>query len=92
MADLKQLRKRIDEIDDQILNALSERVKTCKAIGEAKKAQGIPVKDSDREKEVYKRTREKAGNLALDPAQVEAVYREIVNMCSSVQEAKEKRE
>jgi len=90
MADLKQLRKRIDEIDDQILNALSERVKICKAIGSAKKAQGIPVRDSDREKEVYKRTRVKAADLALDPQQVEAVYREIVNMCSSVQETKEK--
>ena len=90
MADLKQLRKRIDEIDDQILNSLSERVKICKAIGSAKKAQGIPVRDSDREKEVYKRTRVKAADLALDPQQVEAVYREIVNMCSSVQETKEK--
>ena len=90
MADLKQLRKRVDEIDDQILNSLSERVKICKAIGSAKKAQGVPVRDSDREKEVYKRTRVKAADLALDPQQVEAVYREIVNMCSSVQETKEK--
>jgi chorismate mutase len=90
MADLKQLRKRVDEVDDQILNALSERVKVCKSIGEAKKAQGIPIKDSDREKEVYRNARQKAGNLALDPTQVEAVYREIVNMCSSVQEKKEK--
>jgi chorismate mutase len=90
MADLKQLRKRIDEIDDQILNALSERVKVCKAIGEAKKAQGIPIKDSDREKEVYKRARQKAADLALEAAEVEAVYREIVNMCNSVQETKEK--
>ncbi len=90
MADLKQLRKRIDEVDDQILNALCERVKVCKAIGEAKKAQGIPIKDSDREKEVYERARQKAADLALHPAQVEAVYREIVNMCSSVQETKEK--
>ena len=90
MANLKQLRKRIDEVDDQILSALSERVKICKAIGEAKKARGIPIKDSDREKEVYKRAREKAGNLALNPGQVEAVYREIVNMCSSIQETKEK--
>jgi chorismate mutase len=90
MADLKQLRKRIDEVDAQILSALSERVKVCKAIGEAKKAQGIPIKDSDREKEVYKRARKKAADLALDASQVEAVYREIVNMCSSVQETKEK--
>jgi len=92
MADIKQLRKRIDDVDNQILNALGERVRICKAIGSAKKAQGIPIKDSDREREVYKNARHKAAKLSLDPAQVEAVYHEIVNMCSSVQEAKEKSE
>ena len=92
MTDLKQLRKRIDEVDELILKALSERVKICKAIGSAKKAQGVPIKDSDREKEVFKRAREKAADLGLNPRQVQAVYREIVNMCSSVQEAKETNE
>ncbi len=90
MADLKQLRKRVDEVDEQILQALNERVKICKAIGAAKNEQKIPIKDSDRENEVYKRARKRAAELALEPDQVEAVYREIVNMCSAVQEVKEK--
>jgi chorismate mutase len=90
MGDLKQLRKRIDEIDEQILQALSERIKICKAIGATKKEQKMPIKDADRENEVYKRTREKALQLSLNPEQVEEMYREIVNMCSAVQEVKEK--
>jgi len=90
MGELKQLRKRIDEIDEQIMQALSERTQICKAIGIAKKEQKIPIKDPDRENQVYNRTREKALQLALAPDQVEAVYREIVNMCSAVQEVKEK--
>ena len=86
MDDLKQLRRKIDEVDGQILRFLGERAKICEAIGSAKKAQGLPVKDVDREGQVYRRVRERAAKLALNPVQVEAVYREIVNMCSSVQE------
>jgi chorismate mutase len=86
MADLRELRQEIDEIDEQILRFLADRVKVCEAIGSAKKTQGLPVRDVDREKQVYKRIREQAVELGLDPVQVEAVYREIVNMCSSVQE------
>jgi chorismate mutase len=86
MSSISQLRKRVDEVDDQILIALCERVKVCKAIGNAKRQQGLAVKDSSRENEVHKRIKEKCVKLGLDSGQVEAVYREIVNMCSAVQE------
>ena len=86
MQDIQQLRKRIDEVDDQILQALCERAKICKAIGAEKKRQGMTIRDSYRENEVYKRIKEKSAQFGLDTVQVEAVYREIVNMCSAVQE------
>lgn len=86
MDDIEKLRKCIDAVDDQILMALCERIKVCKAIGDLKKSQGMPIKDADRENEVYKRIREKAAELGLDSGQVEAVYREIVNICTNVQE------
>ena len=86
MDEIPKLRKQVDAIDDQILAALCERVKVCKAIGTAKKKQGKPVRDVTRENEVYMRIKEKATQLGLSSGQVEAVYREIVNMCSTVQE------
>jgi chorismate mutase len=86
MTEIPKLRKNVDEIDDQILTALCERVKICRAIGVAKKKQGRPVRDLSREHEVFKRIRTKGVELGLDAGQVEAVYREIVNMCSAVQE------
>jgi chorismate mutase len=86
MDEIQQHRKRIDEIDDQILMALCVRVKVCEAIGDAKKKQGKPIRDVSRENEVYKRIRAKGAEFGLDASQVEAVYREIVNMCSAVQE------
>lgn len=86
MHTLKELRREVDEVDEQIIRFLADRVKVCEAIGAAKKAKGLSVRDSAREKDVYQRVREQAANLGLNPAEVEAVYREIVNMCCSVQE------
>ena len=86
MTEILKRRKKIDEIDDQILLALCERVRICKAIGHAKKKQGMPVRNLFRESEVFKRIKEKSAQIGLNAGQVEAVYREIVNMCSAVQE------
>jgi chorismate mutase len=86
MSDINQLRREIDAIDEQIIRFLAERVRVCEAVGSTKKTQGLPVHDAKREKEVFRRIRARAVELGLSPIQVEAVYREIVNMCSSVQE------
>jgi chorismate mutase len=90
LENIGRLRKRIDEVDEQILRLLSERVKICQSIGSLKKEHGIPIKDAYRESEVYARVRQKAVEFALDPAQVESVFRQMINMCRSVQELKEK--
>ncbi|HMK94177.1 MAG TPA: chorismate mutase [Candidatus Limnocylindrales bacterium] len=88
MDELEKYRKQVDRVDALIMKALSERTRICVAIGEVKKKRGIPVRDISREKEVYKSVKEKSVKFGLDPVQVEAVYREIVNMCSAVQERK----
>jgi chorismate mutase len=92
MSDINELRKRIDEIDEQILQSLSKRTETCRSIGSLKKKQKIPIKDIPRENDVYTHVRKKAAALGLDAAHVEAVYRQIVDMCMAVQELEEKRE
>ena len=86
MDEIQQLRKKVDQVDEQILHALSERAKICGAIGMVKKKNGIQIRDTSRENEVYMRVKEKAVEFHLDPMKVEAVYHEIVNMCSAVQE------
>jgi len=86
MDDLKQLRKKIDALDDQILKLLIRRVQVCRDIGLAKKSQGLPIHDSQREQEVYQKLKVKAAGLGFNALQIEAIYREIVNMCSAVQE------
>ncbi len=92
MEDIKQLRKRIDEVDEQILRSLSKRMEICKSIGLVKKKHGIPIQDLPRESDVYVHIKEKAADLGLDPAQVESIYRQIVNICISLQDLEEKSE
>jgi chorismate mutase/prephenate dehydrogenase len=92
MQDIQKLRKRIDEIDEQILRFLGERSEICRSIGLLKKENGMPITDAVRENEVYANIKGKAPDFGLDSDQVEAIYRQIVNMCSSVQELKEKSE
>jgi len=86
MDELERYRRQVDHVDDLILKALAERAKICRAIGLVKKKRGMTVRDVSRENEVYKIVKEKCVEFGLDPLQVEAVYREIVNMCSAVQE------
>ena len=90
MEDIQKLRKKIDEIDENILRLLGERSEICRSIGLLKREQGMPVIDTYRENEVFSNIRAKASDFSLDPDQVEGVFRQIVNMCSSVQESKEK--
>ncbi|MCL1965729.1 MAG: chorismate mutase [Candidatus Bathyarchaeota archaeon] len=85
MEDLQILRGRIDVIDNQILKALGERVAICRKIGEYKKQHGLPVEDKVREGKVYSKVREKAVEFQLDPARIETLYHEIVNICSDIQ-------
>ena len=86
METLTQLRNKINKVDEEILRSLSERVKICRSIGATKRRMQLSIKDEDRENEVLERVKQKAQVLELDPLQISAIYREIVNMCSSVQE------
>jgi len=86
MDDMSTLREKVNAVDDQILRDIAQRVKICRAIGELKKQQSKPIHDISRETEVFKRVKERAELFKIDPAKVELLYREIVNMCSSVQE------
>ncbi len=92
MEEVQKLRKKIDDIDESILRLLGERAEICRSVGLLKKENDIPIIDSARETKVFANIREKAPDFGLDVDQVEAIYRQIVNMCSSVQELKEKSE
>jgi len=80
------LRKRIDEIDEQILRFLKERIDICENIGTIKREHELPVKDPSRENEQYMRITELASKLGLDPQEVRDVYQKIIAMSIRAQE------
>lgn len=52
MIDLKLLRERINEIDEQMVSLFKERMDTVSSVAEYKKEKGLPVLDSSREKAI----------------------------------------
>ncbi|MDR0471022.1 MAG: chorismate mutase [Nitrososphaerota archaeon] len=86
MSQIDEMRKKIDAIDEQIIKDLLERIEICRVIGELKKQQGKPIQDRSRETHVFSKVRAQAEKFGLDPTQIERIYREIVNMCSNVQQ------
>jgi chorismate mutase len=88
MESIKQLRKKVDEVDEQILRSLSNRVEICRSIGLVKEKHSFPIQDFPRETDVYAHIRERAADLGLDPSHVEVIYRQIISMCSAVQDSK----
>jgi len=86
MERMSSLRKRIDEIDEQILRLLKERVDICENIGMIKREQEIPVRDRQRENKQYTRMTKLASKLGLNPQEVRAVYQEIIAMSIRAQE------
>jgi chorismate mutase/prephenate dehydratase len=66
-ADIGVLRQAIDEIDETILDLINQRLSLAKQIGAFKKQGGIQITDSEREKEILNRLREKnKGPLGAD--------------------------
>lgn len=74
MERLHELRKEIDEIDEQIIKLLEERLRIAKEIGEIKRELNLPIRDEKREEEVLK----KAGKFR-------EVFKKIVEVCRDVQ-------
>ena len=90
MEKILSLRRKIDEIDEQILRFLKERVEVSRSIGKTKREQGIPVRDYEREDELYTNVMRRASKLGLNPQEVKAVYREIIAMSIRAQESETK--
>jgi chorismate mutase len=83
---ISALRKKVDEIDEEILRFLKERMEVCKSIGAIKREHGIPIRDHQREDEIYTNIVRKASKLELNPQKVKAIYQKIMAMSTHAQE------
>jgi chorismate mutase len=82
---LDVLRKRIDEIDRELVELLCRRAETATEIGAEKRRQQACIQDRVREDEVLERAR-RLNRGPLTGEDVTGVFREIIEACSRVQE------
>ena len=83
-AALAKFRKRIDEIDDEILVLLSERAEQAAAVGRTKDGTDSPIHIPERERQILDRLfANNAGPLSNEA--VEGIYKEIISACLSIE-------
>ena len=59
---IQELRKNIDRIDQQIVQLYCERMETARQIGAYKRENHLPVRDTERERELLNRLAQQAGD------------------------------
>jgi chorismate mutase/prephenate dehydratase len=83
---LPDLRKRIDDVDDQLLGLLAQRAEIAHTIAEAKRAANAHAfHDPDRERQVLERVAGKGAGLFPQDA-IRVVFREVMSACLSLEE------
>ena len=89
MEELKDLRERIDAIDQQMVDLFKQRMEVSKEVAAYKQANGLPTLDAGRECALLGKVGEQAGEELADYTQ--SVYRTILaagrsyqNACSGV--------
>lgn len=77
-ADLDELRRRIDDVDKRLIDALSARAQVVVEIGRVKRSEGTPIYAPHREREVLdKAIRSNPGPLSART--IESIYRELMS-------------
>lgn len=74
---LTLLRERIDELDESILDLLSERMKVSREIGTVKKSGNVAIIQPDRWDKVIDSIRRKSASVGLDVAFATRIFNEI---------------
>lgn len=84
METLEELRVRLDEIDDQIVNLYEQRMEICAHVGEYKIQTGKKVLDRQREKEKLENVACKASN-PFNKKGVTELYEQLMSMSRKLQ-------
>jgi chorismate mutase len=82
--DISDWRKKIDELDEQIVQLINKRAEAAKAIGELKKVSSLPVYEPGREQAVFDHIR--AVNPGpLSGTELQDVYERIIDVMRTLQ-------
>jgi chorismate mutase len=76
---LDELRKVVDQINEEIVALFARRLEITKQIAKVKKEQKLPVDDFSREEKQYKMLRELSQKHGLSPAVIEEIFNLLVD-------------
>jgi len=80
-----QLRKEIDNLDEEIIQLLKKRMRISKEVGKLKEKLDIPVEDKIREQEIIERLTTRAGKN-LSEEQLIRIFAAVFRSSKQVQE------
>jgi chorismate mutase/prephenate dehydrogenase len=86
MSSLDDLRRRINELDRQILELVGKRQETSREVARAKRATGQATRDYNREKEVLLAAREAGRQYGVSPQVAENILRLLIRSSLTTQE------
>lgn len=78
MSEIERLRRRIDAVDERLVELLAERFGIAERIGSEKAQSGLQVFDPSRERRVVERAMALAGDR-FPPERLQAIFREIIS-------------
>ncbi|NMC10587.1 MAG: chorismate mutase [Methanothrix sp.] len=77
---LAEHRREIEVIDEKIVRLIDQRIAVSKKIFEAKRAEGKPINDPEREKHVLGRATDLATELNLDAGAIRDIFEILIRM------------
>jgi|HubBroStandDraft_6_1064221.scaffolds.fasta_scaffold05697_5 chorismate mutase/prephenate dehydrogenase len=83
---LEELRRRLDELDEQLLQIIAQRQSTSREIARVKRATGFPTRDYGREREVILGARSQAAKISVSPDLAESFMRLLIRSSLTTQE------
>jgi chorismate mutase len=84
MSDVTEWRKRIDEIDQQLVRLLNERARCAVEIGHIKKKVNLPTWQPEREAEILRNV-VKSNSGPLDDAAIRRLFERIIDEARSLE-------
>jgi len=83
--DIADWRKKIDELDRQLVELLSQRAQVAHEIGRVKRSQSMPIYEPDRERTVFDNVR-KVNRGPLPDRDLVAIFERIMDMMRKIQQ------
>jgi chorismate mutase-like protein len=89
MMDISDWRRKIDELDEQIVRLINQRAEAAQAIGEIKRKSDMAIYEPNREKDVFDHVR-RVNPGPLNEIEMQDIYERIIDVMRGVQRHNDK--